>query len=376
MKAVLNTAPGVLSTGDVVLRDLLPDEAHVQIHAAALCITDTFVVDGIAPTPFPNIPGHSAVGTVLATGSNCSRVRVGDRVAVVGSSQCGRCHSCLTGSPSACVDNGNGFERTIGTDAEGTAVYTGVGIGALAEEMLYRESNLVPIEASAPTPYLALLGCGISSGVGAVLEVGKIRPGNSVAILGCGHLGLWMVQGAALAGASRIVVIDPDENRCRLAAQLGATDIIVGSGAEAVRQVIELTGGLGVDVAFEAAGQVSAVSDAFGMARGGGTVVATGMESPTSAVAIDNFSLIIGAKTIVGSQTGGGDIVSTVPRYARLLAQGTLDAEPIVTAIYSLDDAAIGIDAMRHGGALTGVVITSTSGQLPSTLATESNAMP
>jgi S-(hydroxymethyl)glutathione dehydrogenase/alcohol dehydrogenase len=168
-----------------------------------------------------------------------------------------------------------------------------------------------------------------------------------------------MIQAAALAGASRIIAIDPNAARLTVAERLGATALDPTHGL--VEQVMDLTDGFGVDVALEAAGQMSVAASAYEITRGGGTVVVTGMESPHATVNLNNFGLVVDAKTVIGSQTGGGDIIEIVPRYARLLDEGKLNAEAILTNVYDLESTPRALDAMRSGLDLTGVVVTSGS---------------
>jgi S-(hydroxymethyl)glutathione dehydrogenase/alcohol dehydrogenase len=355
--AVVVTGPGAVEVSTIRLRATGPGEVLVAISASAMCITDALGIDGAGLTPYPLIPGHSAVGTVVEVGPAVERIAVGDRVAVTGTAQCGHCYWCLHGSPSACADILGGMSRMVGWNDDGDEIHVDGGLGTMAERMLLRASNLVVIEpGDVPDVQLAALGCGIASGVGAVLEVARVAAGDSVAVHGCGNLGLWMVQAAHDAGADPIIVIDPIAERRRLALRLGATHALEPS-PDLVERVRELTGGRGVDASFEAAGLTSVMETAFATARNGGTVVPTGMESPTASVTINGYEFALGAKRILSSQTGGGDVQRTIPEFLDLLRAGRLHADPIITRTFDLMDFAAAVDAARSRTVITGVVV-------------------
>lgn len=361
-RAVVATEPDVFALRDVVLRSPERDEVVVELRASAMCVTDALGLRGHGLTPFPLIPGHSAVGTVIAAGRAVSRVAAGDTVAITGTAQCGTCYFCRHGSPSACEQILGGMSRSVGVLDDGSVVHVDGGIGTMAEHMLYRECNVVAIgDLDVPDEHLAMLGCGISSGVGAVLEVASVRTGDSVAVSGCGPLGLWMVQAAALAGADPIVAIEPDPRRRTVALAVGATHA-TPPGEPARELIRELTEGRGVDVSFEAAGSTAVMEESFALARNGGTVIPTGMESPSASVTLNGYEYALNAKRILSSQTGGGDIVHTIPRFARLLGQGALDASPVHSRSYPLSDFAGALrDAVAHD-VLTGVVVMRAGG--------------
>lgn len=357
VRAVVVTAPGVVDVATIRLRATGPGEVVVAISASAMCITDALSIDGAGLTPYPLVPGHSAVGTVVEVGDDVDRIAVGDRVAVTGSAQCGACYWCMHGTPSACVEILGGMDRMIGWNADGVEVHADGGLGTLAERMLVRASNVVVISAGdVPDAHLATLGCGIASGVGAVLEVARVTAGESVAVHGCGNLGLWMIQAAREAGADPIIAIDPIAHRRELALRLGATHAVEPT-AVIVDEIRALTGSRGVDASFEAAGLTAVMETAFATARNGGTVVPTGMESPTASVTLNGYEFALNAKRILSSQTGGGDVQRTIPAFLELLRDGRLRAEPIVTRTFALDEFADAVMAARSKTVITGVVV-------------------
>jgi S-(hydroxymethyl)glutathione dehydrogenase/alcohol dehydrogenase len=247
--------------------------------------------------------------------------------------------------------------RHVAQDAAGAAVTADGGIGVFAQANVLRDMQLVPVDSDLPAEHLCLLGCGITSGLGAVFNIAQVQAGASVAIVGCGHLGLWMVQGARIAGASQIIAVEPIARRRALAGELGATHLVDPADGDAVKQVKALTSGRGPDYAFEAAGSTEAMAQAVAMTRLAGTMVATGMEAPDSTVTLSAIDFAISGKRMLSSQTGGGHIRRDVPRFAAMLEHGEIDAAPIVSRLYALDEINEAVDAARDRSVLTGVVV-------------------
>ena len=353
---------------DVELDPLGDREVLVEIAAAAVCRTELMSIDrrladaDAGPTP-PTVLGHAATGTVTAVGTAVQRVRPGDRVVIVGTRQCGRCWYCEHGAPGACDEIFAFMQRRVGVMAGPggeEVVFADGGMGTHADRMHVPESNVVRVEGLAPDAHLAMLGCGITSGAGAVIDVARVAAGEAVAVLGCGHLGLWMVQAARAAGASTIVAIDPDETRRAIALHLGATHALA-PGDDLVDRVRELTEGRGVDVALEAAGTVEAIEQAFAMSRYGARVVPTGLQSETAVVRLNNLQLSLGSRSVMGAQCGGGDVLRLVPELERRLADGSLDPARILTAARPLADAAASYPAMADPAQLTGIITMAAS---------------
>jgi S-(hydroxymethyl)glutathione dehydrogenase / alcohol dehydrogenase len=349
-----------LSIEEVTLRDLLPGEVLIRMEAAAVCLTDTFAADGsftMSKPPF--ITGHSGVGIVEQVGDGVRRVRPGQRVAITGSVECGSCYQCLHGSPSVCEELIAGVEapRYIMTTSKGGRVTSDAGTaGTYAERTIYREISLVPIDSTSPPEHLALLGCGIMSGVGAVLRLSGIQAGDRVVVVGCGQLGLWMIQAARVAGAGHIIAIDPISERREIASGLGADILIDPVKDDATERVRELTGGRGADIVFEAAGSAEVIAQAFTMARNGGTLVVSSVESIDAELTMNAFGVAAFAKRIISSQGGSGYLRRDVPQYAAMLDSGALDASKIVTATVPLDRLNEAFAAARERTALTTVV--------------------
>lgn len=348
-----------LTVEDIELRTAGPDEVLVRIDAAAVCITDVLAIGGLTFAKPPFVTGHAAAGVVEYAGERVTGLVPGTRVVVAGSAECGSCEACVAGSPSACAELMAGMvpPRYVAQDARGAEVTADGGVGAFAERMVYRPANLVPVASTLPADRLCLLGCGVTSGLGAVLSVARVRPGTSVAIVGCGHLGQWMTQAARLAGAGTIIAIDPLHARREIASVHGATHLVDPADGDIVGQVKDLTAGRGVDYGFEAAGSATAMRDAFLMTRAGGTVVPTGMETPEAEVTLPALEFSISARRVLGSQTGGGHLKRDVPRFVDLLERGRVSAEHIAGATFRLNDINEALGAARDRTALTGVMV-------------------
>jgi S-(hydroxymethyl)glutathione dehydrogenase / alcohol dehydrogenase len=223
--AILEAVGQPLVVEEVQLRKPGAAEVVVRIAAVDVCITDALSARGDVAAAPPTILGHAAAGVVEATGAGVGRVRVGDRVVVAGTPECGECFYCVRDRPDQCVEMLGGIlpPRVVATQADGAEVHADGGVGAFAERMVVRESGVVAVDSDLSDEHLSLLGCGVTSGVGAVLNLAQVQPGSSVAIVGGGALGLWMVQGAQVAGAARIVVVEPRPERRDLARAVGAT---------------------------------------------------------------------------------------------------------------------------------------------------------
>lgn len=356
--ALLLEIGGRLQIEEVALREPGPHEAIVRMTASAVCITDVLSSEGHVMAAPPTLLGHAAAGVVEQVGPGVSGVGVGDRVVVCGTPECGICYWCARGEPSFCVELDAGIGRTIGRRvADGQPVGADGGIGTFAERLLLRESGLVPVEVDVPDEHLCLLGCGAMSGLGAVLGLAGVTPGASMAVVGCGHLGLWMIQGGRLAGADPIIAVEPRTARRALAAELGATHVLDPADGDPVERVRELTGGRGADYAFEAAGPPEAMQQAFAMTRHAGTFVPAGWTTLSAEVTLNAVEFAIGARRIVGCQYGGATIHRDIPRFAALMATGRIDPGPIASRIYPLEEINAAFDAARAREVLSAVIV-------------------
>ncbi|OZC59752.1 hypothetical protein CH267_06545 [Rhodococcus sp. 06-621-2] len=359
MKAAIHEHIGrPLSVEEVALREPGPGEVVIEMRAAAVCITDVIATDGITMVPTPFIPGHAGTGVVIAVGPGVERTPVGSRVSTAGSAQCGVCYPCVHDTPSSCEDIFGGMvpPREVATRQDGTPVNADGGVGVFAERMVIRESGLAIIDSTITDAQAALLGCGVISGVGAVVNIAQVRPGATVAVVGCGHLGLWIIQAAALVGAKRIIAVETDHERRALALELGATHAVNPTDGDPVAQVADLTGGRGADYSFEAGGTTRGSRQAVAMARGGGIVVTTSMAHPTGKIELDALDFGVSGKHIRSSQSGGGNLKRDIPAFANLVETGRLATDSIISRTFALGEVNDALDAARHRKVITGVI--------------------
>jgi S-(hydroxymethyl)glutathione dehydrogenase/alcohol dehydrogenase len=266
--AVLAELKQPIVVEEIELLDPTPGRVVVRTGATPFCSTDCINQRGELGKVPPTILGHASIGVVEAIGADVTHVRVGDRVLVPGTPECGHCFYCAEGRPDQCSElfDAKAYFH-VAFRSDGAPVSAAGNVGGYAEMMNVTANQAFPLHTDLPDDVLSLLGCGITSGVGAVLNVAEVKPGRSVAILGCGHLGLWMVQGARLAGAGRIIAVEPIAWRREMAGELGATDLVDPADGDPVEQVRALTGGRGADYVLEAAGMTAAQEQALTTAR-------------------------------------------------------------------------------------------------------------
>jgi S-(hydroxymethyl)glutathione dehydrogenase / alcohol dehydrogenase len=354
--AVLRARDAPFVVEDVALDPCADDEVVVRTGGAAFCITDCHMQHGHLPVGMPAILGHSAVGVVEQAGPRVERVRVGQRVIVPATPECGRCYFCVRHRSDQCVRLVGAPPRFVGTLSDGTPVRAG-GTATYAEQIKVPEVFAFGVDSDLPDEQLALMGCGVVSGLGAVMRVAEVQPGSSVVVVGAGHLGLWMVQGARVAGASQIIVVEPIAERRALAGSLGATDLVDPSSGDAIEQVRELTGGRGADYALEAAGRIDAMEQAFHMARNAGTVVYTGVQTMDSTITFPAVMLALRGRTVRSCQSGNTWMSRDIPLFARMIEQGLVDPKPIISRTYALDEINDAARASEERRDLTGVVL-------------------
>lgn len=365
MRAALSRRAGEPLTIEPITLDEPGDgRVTVRIEASAVCMTDGLILGDSPDAPRPCIPGHSASGIVEAVGPNVVKTKVGDRVVIAGSMECGLCYPCTHGSPSQCdwLWRDTFAPPAVGRTGDGERVVGIGGVGTFAEYSSFAERNFAVVPSGLPAEQLALLGCGGISGVGAVLEVGRVRAGDHVLVLGCGHLGLWMIQAARLAGAAQIIAVEPIAERRGLAGRLGATAVVDPAAEEPKAVVDRLTANRGVDVSLEATGEAGGVETAFSLTRNGGVVVATSMVAPigTSTITLPLVPAAVFGKQLRGSQSGGGHLNRDLPRIADLIERGLLDAAALVSRTFPLTEAGAAMEAAAARRLLTGVLLPHT----------------
>ncbi|GAA2243890.1 alcohol dehydrogenase catalytic domain-containing protein [Herbiconiux moechotypicola] len=359
---VLREIKQPFSIEEVELLPLDPTRVVVKTHASPFCSTDVKNWKGQLYKIPPTVLGHASIGEVVEVGSAVSGLRVGQRVVVPGTPECGACYYCSIGEPWQCGElfDLGGIYPDVARGDDGALISCAGCVGGYAEYMSISGNQVFPVESELPSDVLSMLGCGISTGVGSVFNVARVQPGESVAIVGAGHLGLWMLQAARIAGAGTVVVVEPHEGRRELAGALGA-DVLVDPGtgagesealAGALAAVREATGGRGADVVLEAAGPAVSQSFAVQASRRGGRTVLTGFEIGGATLPLPQVETALQSRRILSSQNGQVHMKSDLQRYTGLLERGLLDPAPILTRRYPLAELDLARD---NSAALTDV---------------------
>ncbi|GAA3687282.1 alcohol dehydrogenase catalytic domain-containing protein [Arthrobacter ginkgonis] len=336
--AILEQFGVPMAVHDVELKEPAAGEVVVRTTAAPFCSTDWLGWKAMRNKLPPVILGHTAIGIVEQVGPGVDRFRDGDQVVVSGTPQCGECFYCRIDRPDQCAVLLDQPEPLVAFKQDGTEVRAAGRVGAYAEYILANTNQVWRVDSSLPARELSLLGCGVTTGHGAVFNVAQVRPGQSVAVVGLGHLGQWMVQAARLAGAEKIIALDMIPGRRELALALGATHAVDPADGDPVEQVKALTEGRGVDVSLEAAGPELAVQQAVMMSRRAGTVVLTGVQQFQAEVSLSQLAIAIQGRTIKACQNGQTVPGRDIARCLELLEGGQYTAGPIATAEYSLSE--------------------------------------
>ncbi|MET7478668.1 Zn-dependent alcohol dehydrogenase [Streptomyces sp. NPDC005648] len=347
MRAVVFDGKRVEVVDDLEVREPGPGEVQVSLSAAGLCHSDLSVVDGTIPFPVPVVLGHEGAGVVEAVGDGVGHVAVGDHVALSTLANCGTCADCDRGRPTMC-------RKAIGRPGQpftrgGRPVYQFASNSAFAERTVVKAVQAVRIPKDIPMPSAALIGCGVLTGVGAVLNRAKVDRGESVLVIGTGGIGLNVIQGARIAGASRIVAVDANPGKEAVARQFGATDFLTST--EGVRDLLPT----GVDHAFECVGRVELVRQAVDLLDRHGQAVLLGTASPTAEASFLVSSMFLD-KSILGCRYGSSRPQRDIPLYAELYRQGRLLLDELVTTTYPVEDFEKAVGDAEAGRVARGVL--------------------
>ena len=361
--AILYEANTPLQIEEVSLDGPRDDEVLVQVAATGACHSDYHVMDGTwngRGYPLPMILGHEAAGIVEKVGSSVRTTKPGDHVILSFAPNCGRCRMCTIGRPNLCTNMipppgcfPDGTRRHRKDDVEINCF--GRGMSSFAEYSVVHESAAVPIDPDVPMTAAALMGCAVMTGVGAVLNTAAVEPGSSVAVFATGGVGLSVVQGAVLANASQIIAVDLLDNKLDYASSFGATHTINASRTDAVQEIKELTGGVGVDYAFDAIGDARVSRACYDAIRRGGTAVVVGMAPTGTEIPIP--ATIAGEEKVVkgcfyGSTRPAVDFKRLVDFYKR----GALKLDGMITRTYAFDTINDAFDALARGDNARGVI--------------------
>ena len=356
--AVLVEAGKPLEIEEVSISKPLAHEVLIRTAACGLCHSDLHFIDGNYPHPLPAIPGHEAAGIVEAVGSEVRSVKVGDAVITCLSAFCGHCEYCVTGRMSLCL----GAETRRGPDEparitrpDGSMMAQMLNLSAYAEQMLIHENACVAINPDMPLDRAAIIGCAVTTGAGTIFNACNVTPGESVAVIGCGGVGLATINAAKIAGAGRIIAADPIAEKRELAIKLGATDVVDAMADDAAAQILDLTGG-GVDHAIEAVGRPASGDLAVKSLKRGGMATILGMMPLDHKVGLSAMDLLA-SKKLQGAIMGGNRFPVDIPRLVDFYLRGLLDLDSIVAETIPLGEINEGFDKMRKGDAARSVIV-------------------
>ncbi len=344
--------------------ELLPPqrgEVLVRMAAAGICHSDLHVTDGVIKKPFPIILGHEGAGVVEEIGEGVTLVKRGDRVIISWVPDCGRCPFCITGRSNLCDSRvpysaGTMADGTVRARLNGQPVYHFAGSSTYAEYTVVHEQGAIPITTDVPLSVMALVGCAVTTGVGAVINTAAVEPGSAVAVFGCGGVGLNAIQGAALVNAAPIIAVDRVRYKLELARQFGATHTVNAEEEEPVQAITRLTDGRGADYSFEAIGNPSVMAQAFRALRKGGTAVAIGIGGPDAEIPIPAQWLVYGERRLVGSFYGSARPRVEFERMLRLYRAGKLKLDELISCRIGLEDVNEAFAAMRAGEVARSVI--------------------
>jgi S-(hydroxymethyl)glutathione dehydrogenase/alcohol dehydrogenase len=347
--AVLHEVNQPLAIEEVQLAKPKRREVLLRTAFAGLCHSDLHFMEGLYPFPLPVVLGHEAAAVVEAVGADVTYVKPGDHVITCLSVFCGECAQCVTGHTNLCENTEvkllPGAARRLKLNNK--VLNQAFNLSAFAEQMLVHEHAIVKIREDIPLDRAALVGCGVMTGVGAVFHAAKVEPGATVAVIGCGGIGLSAVNGAALAGAERIIAIDTVASKLELAKKMGATDTINASNADPVEMVKEMTGG-GVPYSFEAIGTKKTAEQSFAMLRPGGVATIIGMIPFGVKIELHGADFLRDRK-IQGTSMGGNHFRVDMPRLLELWRQGRLKLDHLISGRIKLEEINDGFAKLKSG---------------------------
>ena len=359
--AVLYKPNTPLEVVDVEQQGPQPGEARVRVRASGVCHSDWHIINGDWPLPLPMVLGHEAAGVVEEVGAGVTTVKPGDHIIFSFRVHCGRCFYCSTGRSILCegytsvrwamLDGSTRLKRN------GEPIFQMARIGTFSEHVVCPAEMLVPIPKAVPFAQAALMGCCVPTGVGAVTNCAKVEAGASMLVIGCGGVGLNVVQGGRLVGAGMIVACDLLDSKLDFARQFGATHTVNGSKEKIVERARELTGGRGVDYAFDAIGSEATTLQILDAIRPGGTAVIVGMAAMNVRAPVPPYLMALQEKTLKGTLYGSIRPSVDLPRLADLYLQKKIDVDRLISRTYKLDEINEGFRLLTSGQVARGVIV-------------------
>lgn len=353
--AVLSAVGEPLRLVELDLPEPGPGQVRVEVAATGVCHSDLSLARGTLRAPMPVVLGHESAGTVLSVGEGVTTCAPGDRVVLCWAPPCGACWFCVEGEPWLCEHSSDAAAAPYAT-LDGQDVYPGLSTGGFAEQTVVSARAVVPVPDDVPFEHAALVGCAVMTGVGAVLNTAKVREGQSVLVVGLGGVGLSVVQGARLAGAGQVVVVDRSPDKLALALTMGATDALE-AGGELARQVRALTGGRGADHAFDCVGLGETIRACWSATRRGGATTVVGIGGKDQQVGFTALELFHFARTLQGCVYGSTDPRRDLPVILEHARAGRLDLGALVSGTVGLDGIDGAFAAMEAGVGARTVVL-------------------
>jgi len=337
-------------------------EVMVKLAACGVCHSDLSATNGTIALPPPLVLGHEAGGEVVEVGEGVVGLAAGDHVVSSFIYMCGKCRFCSSGRPVLCLEQHKAFTTPLeGTsrthDQAGKPLGIFSGCGVMAEYATVSVENVVKIDPKIPLDRAALVGCAVTTGVGAVFNTAHVEPGSTVAVFGCGGVGLNVIQGAAIAGAERIIAIDTMEGKLGMAKQFGATDTLLAKPGEDVAKALKKMTGIGPDYAFECVGTGALAETAYRAIRRGGKAVVVGVARPTDAMSFKPMTMVFEEKTLQGSYFGSSVPRIDFPKMLHLYMAGKLKLDELITRRYSIDEAPLAFADLESGKNARGVIV-------------------
>ena len=349
--AVLHATHQPIRVEEVEIAAPIGREVLVRTVAAGVCHSDVHFREGLHTCAMPAVMGHESAGIVEAVGADVTYAKPGDHVITCLSVFCGHCRYCTTGRPNLCEDRESTQRKEMDRprlSQDGRELFQFANLASYAEQLLVHENAVCKVREDMPLDKAALIGCGVTTGMGAALNTAKVEPGSTVAVVGCGGIGLSAVQGARIGGAGRIIAVDAVSSKLQLAKELGATDLVNANDGDAVEQIMDLTGGNGVAYSFEAVGLKRTAEQCFEMLERGGTATVIGMIPEGTKIELTGHDLL-GERKIQGSSMGSNRFRVDMPRYVDMYLMGNLKLDEMISHAIALDDIDDAFNALLEG---------------------------
>jgi S-(hydroxymethyl)glutathione dehydrogenase/alcohol dehydrogenase len=338
---------------DVGLTDLGPGEVHIKLVSSGVCHSDVSAQNGTIPSGMPCVLGHEGAGIVLEVGDGVADLAAGDHVILSFTPACRLCKACLRGQSNLC-ETMMQMAMTPHFKIDGNLVSGFTGCGTFAEEMIVPQAAAIKVAEDVPLNVVSLIGCGVTTGVGAAINTAGIQPGSSVCVIGAGGVGISAIQGARIAGAAEIVAVDTVPGKLEMAKKFGATHGVTPDDLEGAK--LEVTGGEGFDYTLECVGHPTTIRTTYDVTRRGGTAVVVGVGRMDQKIEFTAFELFYGDKSLKGSMYGGANVRVDFDRLLRLWKAGKLDLEGMISRRIKLDEVNEAFRAMQAGEVIRSVI--------------------